>query len=144
MAGMGTRIRVSSCLLFFGALFGATVCSGQITYENHNQIDYGPLPVRQVAGLAHDDNGVVIPNISLGLFTEQAHALIAVVKTSADGKFVFKSVVPGRYRLVAKSEGFCTANVPIVVGDGNRADSIIELHMKVGGIDTCSFGLIIR
>ena len=130
-------------LLFLALLIGPT-CSGQIAYENHNQIDYGPLSVRQVAGLAHDDNGDLIPNMNVGLFTEKEHALVAVAQTGGDGKFIFKGVAPGRYRLVAKSEGFCTANVPIAVGNSKRANSIIELHMKVGRIDSCSFGSISR
>jgi hypothetical protein len=98
--------------------------------------------VRRVTGLAHDDAGVAIPKVSLGLFSERSHSLVAVAQTADDGKFTFTIVASGKYRLVAASPGFCSANVPIVVRAGAASNRRIDLHMKVGGIDTCSFGTI--
>ena len=70
------------------AMGTASTCVAQsITYENHNQIDYGPLALSQIAGIAKDQNGVVISQVTVGLFTEKEHGLLAIAQTDPDGKF---------------------------------------------------------
>jgi protocatechuate 3,4-dioxygenase beta subunit len=118
--------------------------SAPFTYENHNQIDYGPLKLGKIAGKVHDEQGVVIPNAQLGIFTDSEHRLVAMAASDADGRFQFEKVPPGRYRLVVKSDGFCPANVPLVVVPSGRSTHSLDLHMKVGGIDVCSFGVVIK
>ena len=124
------------------AMGTASTCVAQSTYENHNQIDYGPLALSQIAGIAKDQNGVVISQVTMGLFTEKEHALLAIAQTDPDGKFSFKQVAADHHRLVAKSEAFCTANVPIVIKRTKGSRSLLDLHMIVGGIDKCSWGSV--
>ena len=116
--------------------------STSMSYESHNQVDPKPLKVHSINGVARDDEGNVVPSVMVGIFTEKDHKLIETTETSNKGEFVFKYGSPGRYRVVAKHPAFCTANVPVIIS-GNGAGHphrILELHMKVGGIDTCSFG----
>jgi hypothetical protein len=115
---------------------------GSMIYENHNQIDYKALTLRAVTGKAHDEQGVPIPKVSLGLFTEKDHKLLTLVESATDGTFAFTSVVPGLYRLVAKYDGFCPANVPIAVSRRASVNRGVDLHMKPTGLDACSYGVI--
>ena len=115
-----------------------------MVYENHNQTDYHALVLRTVIGKARDEQGVPIPKVSLGLFTEKDHKFVAVIESAADGTFAFANVAPGLYRLVAKYDGFCPANVPIDVSPHASAGRSVELHMKPAGLDTCSYGTIGR
>jgi hypothetical protein len=113
---------------------------GSMAYENHNQTDYKALALRTVTGKIHDEQGVPIPKVSLGLFTEKDHKLVTVAESAADGTFKFAGVAPGMYRLVAKYDGFCSANVPIEVSRHASASRGVDLHMKPAGLDTCSYG----
>jgi len=115
---------------------------GPMGYENHNQTDYKALIIRAVVGKAHDEQGVPIPNVSLGLFTEKDHKLVTVVESAADGTFEFRKVTPGLYRLVAKYNGFCAANVPIEVRHHASTNRVVDLHMKPARLDTCSYGTV--
>lgn len=112
---------------------------GGMVYENHNQIDSKAVALRAVTGKAHDEQGIVIPNVSLGLFTEKDHRLVMITWSATDGAFQFTGVTPGRYRLVAKYDGLCPANVPIRV-TRLSSDRGVDLHMMPRGIDTCSYG----
>jgi hypothetical protein len=59
-----------------------------------------------------------------------------------DRKFVFPNFRPGRYRLVAAFPGFCVGNVALKIVRWPRGHShrTLTLHMKVGAIDSCSYG----
>ena len=113
-----------------------------MVYENRNQIDPRPLKVHDVHGVAKAEDGALIPAMNIGIFTEGTHALVASTKTNQDGQFTFSHIPVGRYRLVAEYPAFCTANVPILVASQTLRHSgpAVELHMRVGGIDICSFG----
>ena len=111
-------------------------------YEDQNQIDYKALTLHTVAGNAHDEQGVAVPTVRLGLFTESDHKLVASTEGAADGTFKFANVAPGLYRLVAKYDGFCPANVPIRVIRGGSPNRGVDLHMKPRGLDSCSYGTI--
>jgi hypothetical protein len=115
---------------------------GTMVYENRNQIDPKPLKVHDVRGTAKAEDGALIPAMTIGIFTEATHALIASTKTDENGQFSFAHIPTGRYRLVAEYPVFCTANVPILVASQSlsRSRPLIVLHMRVGGIDVCSFG----
>src|SRR5689334_4942340 len=117
------------CMLMLGFLLLPTEdkkplpkpCNNPFIYENHNQVDYGPLTVSKISGrvLVESDSPPkeVGPDdeTCLGLFTEKKHKLIAVTVTDKDGHYDFGPVQPGRYRLIAKDNLFCPANVPIIV-----------------------------
>lgn len=118
--------------------------SDAIVYENNNQVDPKPLRLHSIDGVARDDEGNVIPSVVIGVFVEKGHTLMATTETSSKGYFALKHIPPGKYRIVAKHLAFCTANVPIIIVAGaiGNPHEFLELHMKVGGIDTCSFGTL--
>src|SRR5262245_37176629 len=94
-------------------------CKQAIVYENHNQSDPKPLIVRSPTGRviaeAGDESQEIgsVPGACLGLFTEEGHRLIATGAADQGGKFQFGKVPNGKYRLVVRAGGFCTANVPL-------------------------------
>jgi hypothetical protein len=114
------------------------VCK-QLSYENKNQADYGPLRVPSVRGIATDVQGVAVPGVCVGIFTEQDHKLIAVTETDDRGRFEFKDTLKGNYRLVAKYEGFSPANAKLRIEPSSKHKKPLALHMKFQGIDTASF-----
>jgi hypothetical protein len=113
-------------------------------YENHNQIDYGPLKVHDVEGTSLIQVGNQAQPGAAGacfvLFTEKDHKLVANVEADANGRFVAKDIAPGRYRLVARAEGLCPANIPLEVVRSSRRQREILVHFLPAGIDTCSYG----
>jgi hypothetical protein len=114
---------------------------GEISYEDRNQIDPQPLKLHSIRGFASDDEGVAVP-VVVGIFTEKDHLLVSSARAGVDGKFDFKDIPPGRYRIVAMLDGLCPANVPILVESGSAwiSKRIVHLHIRPRGIDTCSFG----
>lgn len=115
------------------------------TYENHNQIDYGPLKVHTVRGTSVIQIGgrtqpAAPPEACFTLFTEKNHTLVNTAKSASDGRFELRNVTPGRYRLIARANGFCTANVPLEVVKSSRQMQQIVVHFCPAGIDTCSYG----
>ncbi|MGA7412463.1 MAG: carboxypeptidase-like regulatory domain-containing protein [Bryobacteraceae bacterium] len=90
----------------------------------------------KLSGKAIDGEGVPVPGVCVGLFTEGDHRLIIANATGPDGDFKLGEVPKGRYRLVAKCEAFGAANARVRIGRG--ATSVI-LKMRPAGIDTTSF-----
>ena len=119
-------------------------CKTKITYENRNQIEYQPLSISTIAGVALDKDKVPVPVVCLGLFTESDHRLVASTVTDGKGNFEFSQVAPGRYRLVAKYNGFCPANISLrLVRRSSKSQRRVErlvLHMQLAGVDSCSYG----
>jgi hypothetical protein len=131
------------CILALAIAAGAqetSTCKKDTSYENHNQIDYGPLQVQQITGIAKDPRGVALPKVCLFLFTENDHKLIASTATDDKGEFRIEPVAPGKYRLVAKYSWFCSANVPLMVKKRGDKSRTLVLHMRPPAVDTCSFG----
>lgn len=111
-----------------------------IEYENHNQIDYGPLIVQEARGTITDPQQGVIPKVCVGIFTEKGHKLLATTESDANGMFSLQSVPPGRYRLVVKADPLCSANVPLKVVKSQKKKQVLRMHMKPRGLDSCSYG----
>ena len=120
-------------------------CPNPIEYENHNQINPPPLSLRFISGRAIAQDGVTVPYVCLGLFTERGHRSVASVVADEEGYFRFNNISPGLYRLVAKDRygGLCTANVGIRVVRYPRGGILrgrrIVLHMIPPAIDVCSY-----
>jgi len=131
---------VFCCLAFaFGALGqeSATVCM-DLSYQNRNQTDYGPLRVAALRGSATDSQGVAIPKTCVGVFTETDHKLIAATETDDNGRFELKGIPDGDYRLVAKYDGFSPANAKLRV-EHSRSKKLLAVQMRPAGLDTTSF-----
>jgi hypothetical protein len=115
-------------------------------YENHNQIDYGPLKVRIVQGSSNIGTSSQDESVAFGacfaLFTEKERKLVTIISGGSDGHFKIDDVKPGRYRLVARVEGFCAANIPLVVTGSAPRKARILVHFRTSGIDTCSYAEI--
>lgn len=111
------------------------------TYQNHNMIDYGPLVFRNLSGRAIDPSSGELPGACLGLFAEDGQRLVAVTETDPKGNFALTAIPPGRYRLVAQCDPLCAANIPLKIVRWPRGrERELVLHMKVRGIDQCSYG----
>jgi Carboxypeptidase regulatory-like domain len=108
-------------------------------YENHNQIDYGPLIIQKVKGTITDPQQGAVPKVCVGIFTEKDHKLVATTESDAEGKFSLQSVPPGRYRLVVKADPLCAANVPLQVVKSQKKKQVLRVHMKPRGLDSCSY-----
>jgi hypothetical protein len=125
---------------------GDNPCPSSTVYENHNQVDYGPLKVRAVLGAGVVESGDKtqpgkrVRGACLSLFTEKDHKLVATVAADSEGRFRFDTVSSGRYRLVARAGGFCVANIPLEVVTSLRKKTEILVHFRPAGIDTCSYG----
>jgi hypothetical protein len=119
-----------------------------LQYEHHNQVDYGPLKVRGIGGIATDKEAVPVPRTCIGVFTEPDHRLISSAETEDDGSFSFGKLKPGKYRLVAKYDGFGVANVLLeVVGwpsDGLVRNRALAVQLRPQGIDTTSYVELMR
>jgi hypothetical protein len=111
------------------------------TYVDENQTDPAPLKLREVEGSVRGLGGDGMPRVSVSLFAEEGHALIATVLSDKDGKFRFEKVEKGHYRLVVRTAGLCPANVPIVVESSLLARHKVIVTMQAKDIDTCSYGL---
>jgi hypothetical protein len=129
---------------FMFVICSAADASAQATmqYENNNQVDYGPLVVRTVAGLVFDGSGASIPSANIGLFTEGTHSLVSQTTSNANGYFSIGQLAAGKYRLVIQSDGLCSANARIAVAGWPRGGLFksrsFYVHMTVRGIDKCS------
>lgn len=110
-----------------------------MTYENRNQTDYGPLRIAKIQGTAKDEQSVAVPGVCIGVFTSTDHRLLVFTETDGAGYFEFKNLPRGEYRLVAKCAGFCSGNAKIRVGPGPRSKKRLSLQVRPVGLDGCSY-----
>jgi hypothetical protein len=111
----------------------------EMTYENRNQIDYGPLKVAGIRGTVQDWTGVPIPKACVGVFTEADQKLIAVARTDDSGNFELKGIPDGEYRLVGKYDGFCPANAKLQITRRGNSKKRLTINMRGRSFDTCSW-----
>ena len=130
-----------SFLIAVPALAGQVVPTVAAAYVNENQTDPAPLKLSDVAGRVRGLGGDAMPRVSVSLFTEEGHALIATVVSDRDGKFRFAKVDHGLYRVLATVEGLCTANIPIKLESSLLKHRKLEITMRPKGLDTCSYGM---
>ena len=112
-----------------------------VTYVDENTPDPPPLKLSGVEGTVRGLGGDAMSRVSVSLFTEVGHTLLTTVITDKDGKFRFVKVEKGLYRVVAKIQGLCPANIPVKVESGLLAHHRLEITMQPKDIDTCSYGM---
>ncbi len=87
-----------------------------------------------INGTVQDASGAVVANAQISV-TNQDTGVIRTTTSTADGVFSVPSLLPGRYTVQAKSQGFNTAEVKDVVvnvGSETRAD----MRLQVGTTST--------
>ena len=124
-------------------------CGSSVKYENRNQTDPHPIVLSRLSGRVIAEGGNpsrslgVIPKACISLFTEKEHAMIASVIGNEDGRFNFKNVRPGHYRIVVHDPQnvFCVANSRVtIIGSKQRlVRKQIVIHLRPAGIDDCSY-----
>jgi hypothetical protein len=110
-------------------------------YVDENQTDPAPLTLSGVDGTVRGLGGDAMSRASVSLFSEVGHSLLATVVSDKNGKFRFDKVGKGFYRVVARVEGLCTANIPIKVESSLFVHRRLEITMRAKDIDTCSYGM---
>lgn len=113
-------------------------CAGA-SYQDGNQVDYGPLTIQNMTGQVADFQQVPIPKACVALFTESGHTLVTAVETDGQGQFSLPRVRPGRYRLVILNEPLCPANAKVRVVRRLKNQVRLRGHMKPRGVDDCSY-----
>jgi hypothetical protein len=139
---LGLGLLVGKCS--FAAPQGEDSSSCSTVYENHNQVEIRPLKVHLIEGNSEIDVGTEkqpgVPGACYVLFTEKDHTPVASVRADANGKFEFRAVPPGRYRLIARAKGLCTANIALEVVKSSAPKAKVLVHFRASGIDSCSYG----
>ena len=110
-------------------------------YVNENPKDPAPLKLRELQGTVRGLGGEPMPRAMVSLFTEDTHTLVGSETTNRDGKFKFEKVEKGAYRVVARVEGLCPANIPVIIEGGFLGHKKLEITMRAKDIDTCSYGM---
>jgi hypothetical protein len=108
-------------------------------YVDENPTPPKVLKLDGLEGVVRGLGGDALPMATVSLFAEDGHALVASTMTDKDGKFRFK-VDKGLYRVVARVEGLCPANVPVKVESSMLAKHKLVVTMVAKDIDTCSYG----
>jgi hypothetical protein len=77
----------------------------------------------------------------LSLFTEEKHRFVASVPVDSRGRFEFRGIAPGKYRLIARSPGFCTGNALVEVTSSGvkRGKNGVFVHFRIHEIDACTY-----
>jgi hypothetical protein len=150
---MKSRITFASIIVAFSVLLAnaqqpSLSCNSPIEYGNRNQVDPKRSSIRGISGRVIMEVGNPAKELGavpacLGLFTEKDQRLIASAVANEEGRFKFKSVPSGHYRLVVRDpqNSFCVANMPlrIVKWPRGKAKPLV-IHMRPAGIDDCSYG----
>lgn len=111
------------------------------TYVDENGTDPAPLKLDNISGRVRGLGGDAMSGAKVSLFTEVGHALIATVISDKNGKFRFAKVDKGFYRVVARVEGLCTANIPIRIDSSILEHRKLEITMQPKDDDKCSYGM---
>ena len=96
-------------------------CPGSQEYEMTHGIEIRTIVVNRVWGRAvrQDSDGHIRPDEKLpgclSLFTADSHRFVSSTTIDPGGRFDFGAVPTGSYRLIARSPGFGTGNVPVKV-----------------------------
>jgi hypothetical protein len=112
------------------------------TYVDENATDPAPLKLDGLSGQVQGLGGDPMPRAVVSLFSEQTpHVLIASTNSGRDGKFKFDKIAKGFYRVIARVDGLCTANIPVKIESSLLAGRRLIITMRPKDIDTCSYGM---
>ncbi len=111
----------------------------EMKYEHHNMIDYGPLRISAVRGIAKDFQGFAASDACVGIFSETDHMLVATAQTDSKGLFEIRGVPDGRYVLIVASEFYCAANVSVILRGRSHVKKRLLATIKLSAFDVCSY-----
>jgi len=113
------------------------------TYVDENATPPAPLKLGGIVGRVRGLGGDPIPRATISLFTDEGkvHIFLSAVMSDRDGKFHFDKVEHGLYRVVARVDGLCTANIPVKVEAALILHRKLEITMRPKDLDTCSYGM---
>ena len=86
----------------------------------------------EIGGKVTDEQGAVLPGVAI-VVTNEATGVVREIVSGADGGYFASQLVPGRYRIVAKLEGFMTTDrggLILQVGNTMR----INLTLGIGRV----------
>ena len=121
--------------------WAAQAAMPEATYVNENGTDPAPLHLRELAGKVTGLGGEAMPQAQVALFTENGHLLLRTVVSDREGKFRFDKLDKGLYRVVARVQGLCPANVPVKIESSFLAKRKVIITMRPKDLDTCSYGV---
>lgn len=86
-----------------------------------------------IAGKVTDEQGAILPGVSI-VVTNEESGIFRDVVSSAEGTYVVTAIPPGRYKVLAKLEGFRTLERSgLLVALGSTLTADVEL--RVGGLE---------
>jgi hypothetical protein len=141
---VGIMVGFAGLLVMTATGLGQSAAAPVPVYVNENDHDPAPLKLDGLSGKVQGLGGDAMPRAVVSLFTEQGHLLVASVNSDKDGKFRFDKVDKGLYRVVARVDGLCTANIPVNVGTSMLSAHKLVITMQPKDIDTCSYGMAKR
>src|SRR5277367_3029152 len=106
-------MRLAGWLLFSIAFIGANPAAAQ---------------VRTISGRVRDPQGAPVANAAVNLVREDGKP-VQQQTTTADGRFIFTEIAPGKYALKVIVSGFEPVNQPILIS--NDASPILDLRLKL-------------
>lgn len=113
------RLRIGAALTVVALLAGPTLHAQQGTSE--------------ISGKVTDEQGGILPGASV-LITNEATGVFREVTTSGEGTFFASQLVPGRYKVTAKLEGFRPLErAGLLLQVGNTLT--LNLTLSVGGLE---------
>ena len=112
-------------------------------YVDENATPPAPLKLSGIVGRVRGLGGDAIPRATISLFTDEGkvHTFLSAVMSDRDGKFHFDKVEHGFYRVVARVDGLCAANIPVKVESALIMHRKLEITMRPKDLDTCSYGM---
>jgi hypothetical protein len=136
------RLVVTGMLMFYGdrALMAQGQPCGAMPYLQQDRFSRVPIEMAQVQGTASDQNGWVIAQVCVGIFTMDDRKLLRSAQTDAHGAFSIdiKGLPDGTYRLVGYLLGFCPANAILTINSHAREKKPLAVRMNLPGNPDCS------
>ena len=128
-----------------GSLGQVQPCINTEKFEVGEGCCINPLAVNRIMGRVarQDPDGRIWPDEKpagcLSLFTADSHEFVKSTTTNQEGKFDFGEIPPGSYRLIARSRGFCTGNIPVnVVRSAWHRHRPILVLFRLSSVDVCT------
>jgi hypothetical protein len=116
------------------AVIAAMLAIAQMLALGSASLTYAQIATTgQIVGSVQDQSGAVIPGVEVQLQNDQTKAT-QTATASADGGFVFTTVLPGSYTLTATKQGFETTSYKGLIVYAARTTNQ-TVTMKVGAVN---------